>query len=387
MNTAITKDILRQLMQHSEYPCVSIYTPTDPVNIETRTLQGPLRLRNQLDDVVSMLDAAGLTQPEIDKLLQPASSVQKSSEVWKNRAQGVAIFLSPTLKQHYVVPLDVAEFANVSARFHITPLLPLTEEHGHFFVLALSQNRVRLLEATLYAVKELSLENIPASLTEALRFDEEQSQLQFHTISAGASGGEGTSQYHGQGVGVDNSKNQLLRYFQQIDKGLSSRLNAEKAPLILAAVDYLHPIYEEANHYQNLVTGRLTGNPDELSAEALHSEACEVVKPILRAERAHAIADYHDRSEHGLASRDLHEIVPGAFAGRIDILFVLANHHQWGAYDAAALNVTLDDAPTRTNEDLLDAAAAQTVLHGGTVFLMDGGDMPEQTSIAAIFRY
>lgn len=387
MNTAITKDIFEQLMQHSEYPCVSIYTPTDPVSLSARTLQGPLRLRNQLDDVTSMLEAAGIARPKIDRLLQPAGTLQESSEIWQNRAQGLAIFLSQTLEQHYVIPLDVDAFANVSTRFHITPLLPLMEEDGHFFVLALSQNRVRLFEATLYAAEELSLDNVPGSLAEALRFEEEQSQLQFHTISTGRPGGQGASQFHGQGVGIDNSKNQLLRYFQQIDNGLSSRLNATKAPLILAAVDYLHPIYEEANHYHNLVTGRLTGNPDELSAEALHSEALQVIKPMIRAKRAHTIADYHDRTEHGLASRDLHEIVPGAFAGRIDTLFVLANHHQWGTYDADALRVTLDDAPTRTNGDLLDTAAAQTILHGGTVFLMDSEEMPEQTGIAAIFRY
>ena len=385
MKTGITKDILEQLMQHSEYPCVSIYTPTDPV--KARTLQGPLRLRNQLDGVASMLDAAGMTQPEIHALLQPASALQETSEIWRNRAQGLAIFLSPTMTRHYVVPLDFEEFAKVSARFHITPLLPLLDEHGHFFVLALSQNYVRLFEATLHSVKELTLENMPGSLAEALRFDEEQSQLQFHTISTGVRGGEGSSQYHGQGTGIDNSKNQLLRYFQQIDHGLSSRLNTEKAPLILAAVDYLHPIYEEANHYQNLVAGRLTGNPDELSAEALHTQALEVMRPIIQARRADAIDDYHNRSEHGLASRDLHEIVPGAFAGRVDTLFVLANHHQWGTYDHDALSVTLDDAPTRINEDLLDAAAVQTALHGGTVFLMESAEMPEQTSIAAIYRY
>lgn len=385
MNKRITKDILEQLMQHSEHPCLSIYTPTDPV--KARTLQGPIRLRNQLDSLASTLEAAGMTQPEIGALLQPAQTLQETSEVWRNRAQGLAVFLSPTISRHFVVPLRFEEFADVSSRFYMKPLLPLFGEDSHFFVLALSQNRVRLFEATMRSVKELSLADVPGSLAEAMRFDEDESQLQFHTISTGTRGGEGTTRYHGQGTGIDDSKNQVLRYFQQIDSGLSTRLGTEQAPLILAAVDYLHPIYEEANHYRNLVAGRLTGNPDELSAEALHAQAMEVVQPMIQARRSRSIADYHDRSEHGLASRDLHEIVPGAFAGRVQTLFVLANHFQWGTYDPESLSVTLEDAPTRSNEDLLDAAAVQTVLHGGTVYLMNQEEMPERTSIAAIFRY
>lgn len=36
----------------------------------------------------------------------------------------------------------------VDDRFHVTPLLPLLAGDGHFFVLALSQNQIGLLEGT-----------------------------------------------------------------------------------------------------------------------------------------------------------------------------------------------------------------------------------------------
>jgi len=38
-------------------------------------------------------------------------------------------------------------------------------------------------------------------------------------------------------------------------------------------------------------------------------------------------------------------------------------------------------------EDLLDLAAVQTILHGGTVYIMKPDEMGDHGPIAAIFRY
>jgi hypothetical protein len=40
----------------------------------------------------------------------------------------------------------------VTDRFHIKPLLPLLSGDGRFYVLALSQSEVRLLQGTRYSV-------------------------------------------------------------------------------------------------------------------------------------------------------------------------------------------------------------------------------------------
>ena len=40
-------------------------------------------------------------------------------------------------------------------------------------------------------------------------------------------------------MGVDERKDELLRYFQHIDRGLHALLREETAPLVLAGVEYL----------------------------------------------------------------------------------------------------------------------------------------------------
>ena len=115
--------------------------------------------------------------------------------------------------------------------------------------------------STRFHAREVALPQVPKSLAEALQFDDPEQQLQFHT---GAPRGDGrqTAVFHGQGGAKENAKDDILEYFRQIDQGLHPVLRDERAPLVLAGVDYLHPIYRQANTYPHLLDQGLTGNCD-----------------------------------------------------------------------------------------------------------------------------
>ncbi len=84
----------------------------------------------------------------------------------------MAFFLAPQVFHAYRVPLLLDELGVVAHRFHIKPLLPLLSGDGHFFVLALSQKAVRLLQGTQYSISEVELPGVPQGIAEALRYDE-----------------------------------------------------------------------------------------------------------------------------------------------------------------------------------------------------------------------
>ncbi|MEM6425752.1 MAG: hypothetical protein AAF728_11425, partial [Cyanobacteria bacterium P01_D01_bin.128] len=68
-------------------------------------------------------------------------------------------------------------------------------------------------------------------------------------------------------------------------------------------------------------------------------------------------------------------------------LFVAVNAHQWGILDAQVNQVKTHDSAQVDSDDLLDIAAVQTFLQGGTVYTLDAEKMPNQASVAAIYRY
>ena len=47
----------------------------------------------------------------------------------------------------------------------------------------------------------------------------------------------------------------------------------------------------------------------------------------------------------------------------------------------------LEPEPAPGDEDLLDLAAIQTILNGGTVYVVEPEQVPGQTLLAAVFRY
>jgi hypothetical protein len=260
-----------------------------------------------------------------------------------------------------------------------------------FYILALSQNQVRLLQGTRHSVKELDLEGVPRSLDEALPYDEHEAQLQFHTgtRSSGGQGGERPGVYFGTGATGDEHNTDLLRFFNQVDAGVRAKLGPSTAPLILAGVEYLHPLYQSANEYPHLLPDGLTGNSDGARPEALHEEAWEIVRPIITAGRQAAAEQF--RRLHGagdpLASTDLALIVPAAHYGRVESLFVAQAGQAWGRFDPDTNVVVRLEASEPDADDLYDLAAVQAYLNGSSVYAVTPDKMPTAAPIAAVFRY
>jgi hypothetical protein len=210
--------------------------------------------------------------------------------------------------------------------------------------------------------------------------------LQFQT-GTGVVGGKGerAAMFHGQDL-ADN-KERIQRYFRQIDQGLHDLLKDEQAPLVLAGVEYLLPIYREVNTYQYLLSGGITGNPEGVNPEDLHRQAWAQVEPYFKREQEAAAARYRQLAGTGKTSLDPREIVPGAYHGRVDVLFVAVGRQQWGDFDPGANRVKLDSQAEPGSSDLLDLAATQTLLHGGSVYAVESSEVPDEALLAAVFRY
>ena len=168
-----------------------------------------------------------------------------------------------------------------------------------------------------------------------------------------------------------------MRYFRQIDQGLQDFLREEPAPLVLAGVEYLLPIYKEANTYPHLLGEGITGNPEGVSPEELHRQAWALVEPHFRQEQEKAAARYRQLAGTGKTANDAREIVPAAYHGRVECLFVAVGRQQWGDYDPGTDQVSIHPEPQPGDFDVLDLAATQTLLQGGTVYAVEPAEVPD----------
>ncbi len=63
------------------------------------------------------------------------------------------------------------------------------------------------------------------------------------------------------------------------------------------------------------------------------------------------------------------------------------DQQEWGLFDSSSETVYLHQEKETGDEDLLDFAAAHTLLNGGTVYAVPPEKIPYSTPVAAIFRY
>jgi len=387
---------LRGLVQECRQACVSIYMPTHRGGKEVE--QDKIRLKNLLAEAEEHLLSADLRAREVSDLLEPAQALLPDTYFWQHQSDGLALFVSTGTFRYYRLPLSFAPLAVVSNRFHLKPLLSLFAGDGRFYVLALSQDEVKLFQGTRYSTSEVNLKDVPQGLAEALKWDEMERHTQFHTSTVTPQGkssrrairGGRPAVFHGHGVdSAAKHKEHILRYFRRVSQGMHEILAEEQAPLVLAAVDYLHPIYREASTYPHLVGQGIGGNPEELEAEELHAKAWAIVKLLLTAEREKAAAQYRQLAgaDSEKASASLEAIVPAAYFGRVETLFVAVGTQAWGTFDPQIGMAKLHQEYEPGDEDLLDFAALHTLLNSGLVYAVEPDEVPGEAALAAVYRY
>jgi hypothetical protein len=377
----LTRNNLKLLMEIHQGPCVSIFMPMHRSGPETQ--QDPIRFKNLLHEAEERLIAQGLTAPEAKELLESAQKLLQGDLFHQYQSDGLAMFLSAEMFRYYLLPFVFKALVIVTDRFHIRPLLPLLSGDGRYYILALSQNKVRLLQGTHYSVNEVPLADVPKNLAETLKDDDSWKGLQMHS---GISGGKGKLSAITHGSEVDSKEN-IQRYFRRIDKGLHELVRDERVPLVLAGVDYLHPIYKEVNTYPHLIEDGIGGNPERLSAKELHAQAWTVVRPYFQKVQQEAVDQYKQFISSGRTSNRVRKIIPAAYHGQIELLFVVPDFQQWGTFDPGTDELHLHKKEKTGDEDLLESAAIQTLLNGGTVYVVDPEKMSDTESLTAVFRY
>ncbi len=377
----LSREELAELIKVNHSPSISIYMPA---HRSGDTEQDPIRLKNLLREAESRLCEYGLRPSDARTLLEPANALLKDLSSWQNKGDGLALFLSEGIFKYYTLPRKFQELVVITDRFHIKPLLPLFSEDGAFYVLALSQKQVRLLQCTRYHARTVTPEEVPSGLKEALNYDQMETQLQFRTAEPG-----GSAIFHGHGPSKEIEKTNILRYFQKVDRGLHEVLREEHSPLIIAAVDFLHPLYREANTYPYLLDQGIVGSPDDLSEKALQEKGWDIAKDYFAKGRDVKTQQFYEAVRRGLASGDIIQVAEAAYDGRVATLFVAEGVQEWGYFDPENRTAAKDHKGKPGAQDLLDFAAVNTLTRGGAVYVQSQGEVPGKTPapVAAIYRY
>jgi hypothetical protein len=158
-------------------------------------------------------------------------------------------------------------------------------------------------------------------------------------------------------------------------------------PLVLACVDNLFASYRQANSYPHLFPEYVAGSPDRTSESVLHSQAWPLVASSFQKAHQFNLARLWDSWGQGHMSADVEHIVPAAYQGRVDTLFIATVGRQWGFFNNSTGKVHLSGQAVPQSQDLMNLAAIYTLANGGAVFTLLPEEFPADIELAALLRY
>jgi len=376
---------LKQMLA-SEGPCLSVFMQLSSAPNNQSVKANALQWRELIRALEGSTKQLGAKGRELLDSIADWDAVSPNSEP---KGKSVAVFRSPDLFHIGWVEEPVPSRAIVGPHFYIRPLLPELTRDKTFYILALSQKDVRLLRCTRQTSEEV---DFPASTV--ANFEAFMNSVKpDHVSERGAATGPASGSNKGVTTGTtavrenrDNKDEYLANFFRQIDRGVNECLKGKTDPVVPVGVEYEIALYRSVNKYQHLAPESVEGAPNSLKSGEMHSRAIDAMLRCYEHKIDEALAEY-DHKVGGGASNRLKDVVTAAHEGRVLTLLVSDSLETTGKFDESTYTVTGRETGTREDEDLVNDAVVQTILHAGQVYVASNGKMPNGAPLAAIYRF
>lgn len=364
-------------------PCVSIFLP--PYRGVELDRPVSIRLRNAVSLAAQRLTEMAASRTDAELLLSVLRSLAENPALGRGHAEGLAVFRSPQISQYFETPGLAEDMVVIGGRFHILPLVTTLAHPRVFHILLLEQQQVRLLRCANEQCEDVHLpRGVPKSLDEAMAFKPPDHVLA-NRSAAGSSQGAMRAVVFGTGCGRERRHEHLREFFSAIDRGLSPLFEMERAPLVLAGVPYETEIYRKISAYENIVPGAVAGSPGSLAQQEIALRAHRLLETLTEAQHQKMLATFVNQAGSGRVLTNATKVLRAASEGRVNELLVARGAKVMGNFDEA-----MGRQPGARHsgvEDLLNAAAVETIRLAGRVWMLPSDTMPGRSPIAALLRY
>jgi len=348
--------------------CVSIYLPSTPLTQDAGQIR--IAFGNLGKQAAEQLAAAGFDKRRMASLLEQFDDLSEDDEFWRTQANSLAVLATPDTIRTFRLANALSAIVEVSDRFHLKPLLrALTFPHTAY-VLALSENAVRLVEVSA---------DIPAA---AVRIPD---------LPKDAASAVGKSTINDRGPvgrihGSEGQKVQLTKYIRRIDAALRPLLRRHDIPVVLAATEPLASLFRNVSAVKAL-PGTVSGSVDRMS----ETELAAAARPVLDQHYRGIIADFHSqfemRSGQNRTTTDMADAARAATFGAIDTLLVDIDTVVNGTIDEETGAIVFAEKAGPASYGVVDEIAGRALISGARVLGVRRDDIPGGSELAAVLRF
>jgi hypothetical protein len=351
--------------------CLSLYVSTSPLPQEAAASRTELRNLSQ-----SALGQITDSTPKarVAALREALASLNDDEEFWRYQARSLAVLATPDNLRTFRLPNRLNASFEVADRFYLKPLLRAITFPHEAFVLALSENSVRLVEVLAdLPAESVPVANLPSSAADAVG----RSNVNERSPRGRLQGSEG-------------QKVLLTQYARQVDAALRSLLVGRDVPVILAAVQPLASLFRGVSSLPTLVPDTIQTSPDRMTDAELGAAARPILDAVYAAELERLRELFQQRRTQGRATRDIAEAARAATFGAIETLLVDIDAIVPGTVDELDGQITLGEGRPEQTYGVVDEIARRALLTGARVLGVRASDLPDEVGagpLAATLRH
>lgn len=376
LSMPLRRETFKQLATYQADSCVSIYLDTHQSGMEVNEGADSVQFKNALKEAEKILGDRKTDITTIERMLSPAYELLQNTLFWKQMKKGFACFISPDTFDILKMNSAPGKKVIVEKSFYILPVLNTVMSDEHFFLLDLSKKQNRFFKGNRFGMDIMEIENMPDSFMEEV--SDRGVSIVFRYNGQGS--------MHGYGDGNEEDQAYLVQYLKKIDNAIMQQLGDSQAPLILCGVQFVTDLYRKGSSYHNLVEATIPGNHQHETENELFKKALEIADNYLKDNKHKALDEYGNLSATDKTSDNIEEVISASYYGKVKYLFIRKDAEYWGRFDEMKNEVKHLNQRDKEAEDLIDTAAANTIINGGEVFVLDES-MPNDRQVAATFRY
>lgn len=364
-----TRNEFSLLVNQRADACVSIYLKTTPVTQDIQASR--IEMRNLIKAAQAQLEEAAFDKKRLAALMSGLNDLLDDDAFWRFQANSLAVFATPDRIRTYRLANDLASMVQVADRYHLKPLFRAITFPHVAFILALSENAVRLFEmnADLPAV-EINVPELPKDVASSVGKSPRNERA-----------------FSGRIQGLEGHNVRLQQYARQVDAALRPILAGRETPLVLAATGRLADVFKQLCSYSHLLPETISESPDHLTEAELTAR----VRPVLDKAYARQIADmkalFEKRAGERRTTTDISDAARAATFGAVQTLLVNIDAVVAGFVDDETGAVSFVDNDDAKAYGVIDAIAARAFASGATVLGVRKADIPGGHDLAAILRY
>ena len=353
---------IKELKDIRSENCISILMTTHRTKPDY--LKDALHLKNMIKEVETRL-MVDIGKKDANKLLDKVNDLANSIDHSQNM-ETLILFVNEDIAEYTRLPIKVEDRVVIDETFATRDLIRAMHLETHYYILVLSQEKIRLIEAINgHAVKEIGNP-----------FPIENTQFFSKNRAANAIASRQTSL--------------VAEFFNQADKDVNAIRKTNPLPVFICGLEENKNEYYKIADLKDTIFDRFL-NKNKISdpVHAIVDEVWSIVKDYVVEKNNERKEDLKKAVGENKFLSDTNEIWKAISEGRIQTLFIEQGLFQPAVMNGDEIEYVSEDRRNDTGviDDIYDEMIEANMDFGGDVVFLPKGELQKFNGFGAITRY